>query len=222
MSVRTIEQKMGAASLWDGAAPSGGLVRAIVHNAADDVVAATKTWTFVNGAFTADDVGRLLLMGGTASGNDGNFTIAQVNSPTEVESLEAPASDETAGASPWTQDIYEAAAVGSAVIDNNMESFPESVTGGLFDFENTRPIVISQIMIKFGSGTTSWSLVLVDLDAVEIELAAASSALPFISTDEAGALAGLILLEGQALKLTSTGGPTTASRARISVDQLRG
>lgn len=219
MSVRTIEQKMSAATPWSGLAPSGGLVRAIVHDVADEVVAATKTWTFVNGAFTQDDVGRLLLMGGTLSGNDGIFTIAQVNSPTEIESVEAPGADETAGATPWTQDIYEASA--EATRANDMESYPEGVTGGLFDFENENPIFVAQIMIKFGSGTTSWSLVLVDVDAVEIEVAAASSAVPFVANSGDSLPGGLILLQGQKLKLVSVGGPTTASRARISVDQLR-
>jgi hypothetical protein len=220
MSVRTIEQKMSAASLWNGAAPSGALERAITHNAADDVVAATKIWTFVNGAFTADDVGRLLLMGGTVSGNDGLYTIAAVNGPTEIETAESPTADETAGASPWTQDIYDAA--GESVPGNDMEAFPEGVNGGLFDFENTDPIFICQIMVKFGSGTTSWSLVLVDADAVEVELASAASADPYIAAAHDGAPGNLIILQGQKLKLVSSGGPTTASRARISVAQFRG
>lgn len=210
---------MSAATPWSGLAPSGGLVRSIAHDVADQVVAATKTWTFVNGAFTQDDVGRLVLMGGTVSGNDGIFTIAQVNSPTEFESVEAPGADEVAGASPWTQDVYEASA--QATRANDMEAFPEGITGGLFDFENENPIIVQQIMIKFGSGTTSWSLVLVDVDAVETEVASASSAVPLVAAANDSLPGGLIILQGQKLKLTSAGGPTTASRARISVDQLR-
>ena len=221
MSVRTIEQKMSSASLWSGAAPSGGLVRAIVHHASDAVVAATKTWSFVNGAFTVDDVGRMLLVGATASSNDGLYTIAAVNSPTEIETVDAPTADETAGATAWTQDVYEATA--DAVVGNDMESHPEGVVGGLFDFGNADPLLLNQVFIKLGSGTTSWSLSLVDVDDVEAVIAGASNADPYLATLYDGdSVSGLILLQGQKLKLVSVGGPTTASRARISVGQHRG
>lgn len=212
---------MTALTVWNGAAPVGGLVRNIVHNAADDVVKSTKTWTFVNGAFTADDVGRLLLMDGTSGGtNDGLFTIAAVNLATEIETVEDPGGDETSGATPWTQDIYEAAA--TAVLASDMESHPESPTGGLFDFQNDDPILVNQVMIKFGSGTTSWSLSLVDIDSVETVVASASSADPYLATLYDGdSVSGMIILQGQKLKLVSAGGPTSASRARVTVAQLR-
>lgn len=214
MNIRTIEQKMGSASLWNGAAPSGGLVRSITHDAADNVVAATKVWQFTNGAFTDDDVGRLFLMGATGSGNDGLFTIAQVNSPTEIESVEAPNADETFGVS-VTQDVYDPS--GTPSLGDDLESFVEGVTGGLFDFGNDNPIFLQQILVRFGSGTTSWSLSLVDVDSVETQIASGANADPLLSTRTAGALAGLIILEGQKLKLVSAGGPTTASVARVSV-----
>lgn len=221
MGIQTIEQKMSVASLWDGLAPAGALQRAILHNAADAVVAATKTWTFVNGAFTAEDVGRLILMGGTASGNDGLYTIAAVNLATEIETTEAPVADETAGASPWTQDIYDAEGV--ATLANDMEAYAESVKGGLFDFGNSEPWLIQQVVIKPGTGTTSWKLELIDVDSEAVEVAAAASADPYFASIWNGKdVSGLILLEGQRLKLTSVGAPTTTSRARISAGRHPG
>jgi hypothetical protein len=73
--------------------------RSIAHNASDGVVVATKTFTFVNGAFTFNDVGGLLTVAGTTSGlNDGIYHIVSVTSATVVVVLEAPGgSDETFG-----------------------------------------------------------------------------------------------------------------------------
>lgn len=82
------------------------LSRNITHNAADNVVAATKTWTFINGAFTEADIGKLLFMGSTANGNDGVFTIGGVVSATEITTLEAPTADEVFGVG-VTQDLYD-------------------------------------------------------------------------------------------------------------------
>jgi hypothetical protein len=82
------------------------LNRAITHNAADNVVAATKTWSFVNGAFTALDVGRLIFIANAADAdNNGVFTIGSVVSPTDITTIEAPSSDETFGVT-VTQDVY--------------------------------------------------------------------------------------------------------------------
>jgi hypothetical protein len=74
------------------------LDRAIAHNAADAVVAATKTWSFVNGAFTVADVGKLIFMAGAANaGNNGVFTVANVLSATQITTVEAPGADEAFG-----------------------------------------------------------------------------------------------------------------------------
>jgi hypothetical protein len=82
------------------------LQRSVVHNAADAVVAATKTWSFVNGAFTSADVGRLLFMAGAATpGNNGVFTIFAVDSATSIRTIEAPGGNETFGGG-VTQDVY--------------------------------------------------------------------------------------------------------------------
>lgn len=68
--------------------------RTIVVTDTDEVVAATKTWTFANGAFTAADVGATFVLAGSAS-NDGTYTIASVTNPTTIVSVEAPVGDET-------------------------------------------------------------------------------------------------------------------------------
>lgn len=77
-----------------------GSARSSSADAADAVVAATKTWTLTNGAFTAADVGRILEVKGTANSgaNDGFYTIASVTDGTHVVTTEAPAADETIGA----------------------------------------------------------------------------------------------------------------------------
>ena len=110
-----------------------------------------------------------------------------------------------------------AAPVGTPVSGSDMESYPEGAAGGLFDFENNNPITVKQIAIAFGSGTTSWKLELIDKDAVPVEVKAGTSLTYFANFASGEAGAGLILLEGQKLKLTSVGGPTTAARARVTV-----
>lgn len=82
------------------------LDRSVAHNAADAVVAATKTWSFVNGAFVAGDVGKLLFVAGAAdAGNNGIFKIATIVSATSVTTEEAPGADETFGGG-VTQKVY--------------------------------------------------------------------------------------------------------------------
>lgn len=81
--------------------------RAVTHNAADAVVQATKQWTFVNGAFTAADVGRKLFMANAAdAASNGVFTIGSVLSTTTITTVEATGADETFGGT-VTQDIYD-------------------------------------------------------------------------------------------------------------------
>jgi hypothetical protein len=109
-----------------------------------------------------------------------------------------------------------------AVLGNDMESHPEGVAGGLFDLGETKPMQIAQIMFKPGTGTTAWALVIVDIDAVEIPIAAGADDSPYVSTAHNGvAGADVILLEGQTLKLTSVTVPSTASRIRLSFSQQR-
>ena len=119
--------------------------------------------------------------------------------------------------SPWDG----AAPAGDAVFANDMESFSEGAAGGLFDFKNKNPIEVIQVMIGFAAGTTLWNLIVVDIDDVEINVELGGNALPFFATIGNGGVAGLILLQGQKLKLTSLGGTTVPSRARISVIRHR-
>lgn len=82
------------------------IVRSITHDAADDVVKGTKTFTFANGAFTAADVGRRLCLTATAGGtNDLVYTIASVTNGTTIVTTEAPGGDETSGATVWVAKI---------------------------------------------------------------------------------------------------------------------
>lgn len=77
---------------------SDTIIRTIVHNAADDTVKATSTFNFVNGAFTAADVGRRFALEGTSGGlNDLIYTIATVVSGTQITTTVAAAADETFG-----------------------------------------------------------------------------------------------------------------------------
>lgn len=73
-----------------------GLARTIAFDAADAVVAATKTFTLTNGAFVASDVGRKLLVADAAvAGNNQVYTIATRVSATTVTVVEAPGGNET-------------------------------------------------------------------------------------------------------------------------------
>lgn len=60
-------------------------LRTIVVTAADNVVAGSHTWTFANGAFTADDVGgTLTVSGATNANNNATVTIASVTNATTI------------------------------------------------------------------------------------------------------------------------------------------
>lgn len=71
------------------------LARAITVLNTDAVVAATRTWTFANGDFTAYEAGNTFAIDGTDNGNDGTYTIESRTSPTTVVTVESPAADET-------------------------------------------------------------------------------------------------------------------------------
>jgi hypothetical protein len=217
MSVRTIEQKMDSSSVWSGTTPPGGIERNITPNAADSVAVATRTWVWTNGDFTDADVGKSFIVANAVNpNNNGHFIIESVTDPQTIVSIEAPGGNETFSSGTVTCEVYEASQ--TPTLADDIEAFAESFHGGLFDFGQNKPTLVSQIFIKPGTGTTSWSLSLVDKDGVEAVVASASNSNPYLATVRNGESAsGLILLEGQKLKLTSVGGPTTASRARITV-----
>lgn len=83
--------------------------------------------------------------------------------------------------------------------------------GGLFDFANTNPIQLKQIFIKLG-GQASWTLKLVDADAVETTILSGT-----IETFVANTTLNPYILQSQKLKL-ETVGATTAMVARLTVD----
>jgi hypothetical protein len=59
--------------------------RTIVVTATDNVTAASHTWVFANGAFTADDVGgTLTVSGATNANNNATVTIASVTNATTI------------------------------------------------------------------------------------------------------------------------------------------
>lgn len=101
------------------------------------------------------------------------------------------------------------AALGAVTREYDMERYPEGTVGGLFDFVNPNPIQVKQIFIKLG-GQSAWSLKLVDVDAVETEILAGTT-----ETFVANQTLNQILLQGQKLKLTTTGA-TTAMVARVT------
>lgn len=74
--------------------------RTLVLGTGDKVVAGTKTFTFANGAFTADDTnGTLTITGAANGGNNSTFTISSVtNATTVVCSAATGLVDETFGA----------------------------------------------------------------------------------------------------------------------------
>ena len=74
------------------------LSRAITaDDGTDGVDVGTKVWTFTNGAFTNDDLGRLLFISGAgpAANNKGAWTINSIISPTQVTTIETPGTTET-------------------------------------------------------------------------------------------------------------------------------
>lgn len=215
MSVAVIQQEIGAGSNFNGVAPAGGLVRVIAHDASDAVVAGTKTWTFVNGAFTAADVGRQLLMAGTSGGtNDGVFTISAVNLATEIETLEAPGGDETAGATPWTQDIYEPTSEATTPNqDKDIKRYSAGTEGGLFDFGITGPHWISSIEIILG-GQTTWSISKKDSDGDEVVLWAGETEADFVTLES-----DRILIFEEETLLVRTADASAAMKCKISLDR---
>jgi hypothetical protein len=61
----------------------------------DGVVAATRTWTFANGAFGDYQAGDQFSISGTDNGNDGTYTIESVTGSETVVTVEDPAANET-------------------------------------------------------------------------------------------------------------------------------
>lgn len=108
------------------------LQRTITHNAGDGVVALTKTWTFVNGAFSGADVGRLLVVAGAATGgNNGTFVIATAPTATTITTVASPAADESFGGG-VTQAIFVNAGTLATFLELAVAKVIEVVSGVLY------------------------------------------------------------------------------------------
>lgn len=97
------------------------------------------------------------------------------------------------------------------ILGNDLERYVPGVVGGLFTFNHDKPMRIEQISIKFG-GQASWTLNLVDANAIETLLLSGTSEVSLVNS-----VLRPWLLQGQRLKLVTVGA-TTAMMARISVD----
>ena len=104
------------------------------------------------------------------------------------------------------------APAGSPTLADDLEAYAEGTSGGLFDFDHPSPLKIVQVAIKFG-GQSAWSLNLVDRDGIEVELLSGSTETSIVDT-----ACNAVVLQGQKLKLTTTGA-TTAMRARVSLSR---
>lgn len=93
-----------------------------------------------------------------------------------------------------------------------VKKYPIADTGGLFDFEITSPHWISSIQLILG-GQTDWTLSIVDEDGAEVVIWAGTNESSFVALESDRAL----ILEGQALKLVTTGTPTNDIKARIAL-----
>jgi hypothetical protein len=107
-------------------------------NPNDSVDVATKTWVFANGAFTSNDIGRLLYMVGTGAGNDGVFTIGSILGPTSFTTIEVPGGNETflGGVTQFIYDVNREPARDSVSDSVDGTSREWTILGGLFTEED--------------------------------------------------------------------------------------
>jgi hypothetical protein len=96
------------------------------------------------------------------------------------------------------------------------KKWPIANTGGLFDFELTEPHWILLFQFKCG-GQDAWSLSIVDVDDVEIVIWSGTTSTTDFATFETDKIA---ILQGQRLKLVTTGTPNVDMRARIGVSRV--
>lgn len=109
------------------------------------------------------------------------------------------------------------------VVGSNLEISPiEGGDGaGEFDFEQDRPTMIHQIMVRL-SGQTTFTIDVVDRNGVEMRLVALTNDAFFHSgLNTSDHLSNFILLAGEKLRLRTTGTTTQDIIARVSVDQYR-
>jgi hypothetical protein len=93
-----------------------------------------------------------------------------------------------------------------------VKKFPIADTGGLFDFGITSPHWIASIQLILG-GQTTWTLSIVDEDSAEVVVWAGTTESSFVALESDRSL----ILEGQTLKLVTTGTTTNDVKARIAL-----
>jgi hypothetical protein len=105
---------------------------------------------------------------------------------------------------------------------NGMNKYATDTKGGLFNFEQTEPIVVHHILADFGVSVT-WTVYSVNLDANGAIIAAETVRLDTGSGDKyAAAATAIILGPRQALQLITSGGASAAKVARVWATTSRG
>jgi len=99
--------------------------------------------------------------------------------------------------------------------DDFSKKWPAADTGGLFDFVIDTPHWIVSIQLILG-GQDTWTLHIVDVDGAELKVWSGTTEGSFIALESERVL----MLEGQSLKLRTTGTPSSALKARIAVSEV--
>lgn len=99
-------------------------------------------------------------------------------------------------------------AAGSDIV----KKWPIANAGGLFDFGITSPHWIASIQLILG-GQTTWRLSIVDEDGAEIVVWAGDTEANFVALESDRSL----IIEGQMIKLVTTGTTTNNIKARIAL-----
>jgi len=105
---------------------------------------------------------------------------------------------------------------------NGMTKYATDVKGGLFDFEQTEPIVVHHILADFGVSVT-WTVNVVNLDPAGAVISGETLQLATGTGDKyASAVTAVILGHRQALQLITSGGGAARKIARVWATTSRG
>jgi hypothetical protein len=103
---------------------------------------------------------------------------------------------------------------------NGMNKFPTDTVGGLFDFEQSEPIVVHNVMADFGT-SVPYSIYIVNLDAAGAVIAGESLLVTSGTAATLSYVSRLTLGAQQAVQLITTGA-TLAMKARSWATTCRG
>jgi len=109
----------------------------------------------------------------------------------------------------------------TATIGNGMNKFPTDTVGGLFDFEQSEPIVVHNVMADFGVSVT-YSLYIVNLDANGAVISGESLLVTSGTAATLSYISRLTLGAKQAAQLITSGGGASAKMARAWATTCRG